>query len=134
MKILLAVLAGLIAGSIVNMALIVIGPQLIPLPGGIDPTDPDSLAANIHLFETRHFLTPWLAHALGTLVGAVVAVKVSGRSVLAYAIGAVFLLGGVMMVMDVDSPMWFDVADLLGAYLPMAWLATRLTGQADEPA
>jgi len=116
------------------MALIVIGPQLIPLPEGIDPTDPDSLAANIHLFETRHFLTPWLAHALGTLVGAVVAVKVSGRSVLAYAIGAVFLLGGVMMVMDVDSPMWFDVADLLGAYLPMAWLATRLTGQADEPA
>lgn len=69
----LAVLAGLVLGSLVNMAIVTAGPMLIPPPAGVDVNTAEGLARGIHLFEPRHFLTPFLAHALGTLAGALCA-------------------------------------------------------------
>jgi hypothetical protein len=69
---LLAVLLGIILGSVVNMALILASPQVIPPPAGVDVNNVESMRASIHLFEPKHFLFPFLAHALGTLVGATV--------------------------------------------------------------
>lgn len=43
----LAVIADLIVGSLVNGGLIVLGPFIVPLPEGVNPMDPESLAANI---------------------------------------------------------------------------------------
>ncbi len=49
--------------------------------------------------ELKFFITLFLAHALGTLVGAVIALWISNNKVvLAYVIGALFLVGGNMMV------------------------------------
>lgn len=133
---LLAVIAGLAVGSGINMGLIIVGSSVIPAPAGMDVTNPDSVAANAHLFEARHFVTPFLAHALGTLGGAVVALLVSGKqAITAGIIGGLFLAGGIMAANMVPAPLWFIVIDLVFAYLPMAWLATRLTGTAaDQPA
>ena len=50
----LAVIAGLVIGGSVNMALITLSPALIPPPAGVDVSDPQSLATAIHLFEPRH--------------------------------------------------------------------------------
>ncbi len=124
----LAVLAGLVLGGSVNMALITISPSLIPPPAGVDVTNAESLAASMHLFEPRHFIMPFLAHALGTLVGALVTYLFAGsfRPQLAYVIGAVFLCGGVAASFMIPAPAWFIALDLLVAYLPMAWLAIRL--------
>lgn len=124
----LAVIAGLIAGGIVNMLLVTIGPMIIPLPAGVDINDPESLSKGIHLFETRHFLTPFLAHALGTLAGALTAylIAASYKTRFAYAIGVLFLCGGVIASFIVPAPAWFIALDLLVAYLPMAWLATQI--------
>ena len=36
----LAIFVGFITGSIVNMALVTVGPRIIPLPPGLDMTDP----------------------------------------------------------------------------------------------
>jgi len=49
------------------------------------------------LYAAKHFLLPFLAHALGTLVRAAVAFAVAGsrRSVFAYSLGLLFLAGGV---------------------------------------
>ncbi|RMG38369.1 MAG: hypothetical protein D6732_05390, partial [Methanobacteriota archaeon] len=62
----IAVLAGLILGSVVNMGLITLGSSVIPPPPGVDVTDMESLKSSMHLFEPRHFIFPFLAHALGT--------------------------------------------------------------------
>lgn len=123
-----AVVAGLLLGSLVNMGIVAAGPMLVPPPAGVDVTDPASLAAGIHLFEARHFAAPFLAHALGTLAGAFVAWWVAGshRAAFAWAIGVVFLAGGVAAATMIPAPAWFIAADLLLAYLPMAWLAIRL--------
>ena len=124
----LALIAGLVVGGAVNMALVTIGPSLIPPPAGVDVTNAESLAKGIHLFEPRHFVMPFLAHAVGTLVGALAAYLLAAthRAPIAWAIGAVFLCGGVAASFMIPAPAWFIALDLLVAYLPMAWLATRI--------
>lgn len=127
----LAIIAGLLVGGSVNMALIALSPSLIAPPAGVDVSDPESLAAAIHLFEPRHFVMPFLAHALGTLVGALAAYLIAGshKARFAYAIGVLFLCGGVAAAFMIPAPVWFIALDLLVAYLPMAWLAARVGSQ-----
>ena len=127
---LLAVIAGLVVGSVVNMAIITVGPMVIPPPTGIDMTDMDKFAENLKLLGPAHFIAPWLAHALGTLVGAFTAAKVAAghKMKLALGIGIFFLLGGIMMVSMVGGPVWFAALDLIGAYLPMGFLGGMLGG------
>lgn len=124
----LAVIAGIAIGSAVNMALIMFSPSLIAPPTGVDVSDAESLARSIHLFEPRHFLMPFLAHALGTLAGAIAAhlIAATSRAPIAWAIGAVFLCGGVAASFMIPAPAWFIALDLLAAYLPMAWLGIQV--------
>lgn len=126
----LAVVAGIVVGGLVNMGLITVGPEIIPLPEGIDPNDMESLKANSHLMETKHFLFPFLAHALGTLVGAFLAAKlaISNQLTLAMVIGGFFLIGGITAATMIPAPLWFNVADLGLAYLPMGWLGWKIAG------
>ena len=124
-----AIVVGFIAGSAVNMALVWTGPQIILPPAGVDVTDMESIKASIHLFEPKHFIFPFLAHALGTLVGAYVAVLISAsyKLIVGLVIGVLFLFGGIYVAFMLPSPIWFVVVDLIGAYIPMAWIGTRLT-------
>lgn len=129
----LAVFAGIVIGGVVNMAIITVSPMLIPPPAGVDVSNAESLAKAIHLFEPRHFVMPFLAHAVGSLVGALLAylIAATARAPIAYAVGAFFLLGGVAAVLMIPAPAWFIALDLVVAYLPMAWLGiligTRLS-------
>lgn len=124
----LALFAGLAAGSVVNMGLISMSGSVIPPPEGADVTTLEGLRASIHLFEPKHFLFPFLAHALGTLTGAYVAARLAASRPMAWAlgIGVLFLAGGAANVAMLPSPMWFNAVDLVGAYLPMAWIGGRL--------
>lgn len=131
-----AVILGLIVGSVVNMGLIMIGPMLIPPPPGGDITTMEGLKATMHLFEPKHFIFPFLAHALGTVVGAFVARMLSPeRSIVpSYLVGGFFLVGGITNVMMLPAPMWFNVVDLVFAYLPAAWLGQKFAGRPAPPA
>lgn len=134
-KSILAVIVGLVVGSGVNMGLVMVGSSIIPAPAGIDVTDAESIAAGGDLLEARHFIFPFLAHALGTLTGAVVALKIAdGRQIVAGIIGGMFLAGGIMAANMIPAPTWFVVLDLVVAYVPMAWLATRLIPKPAEGA
>jgi hypothetical protein len=124
----LAILTGVCVGSILNGVIIMISADVIPPPAGAVLTTPEGLLAAMKIMEPKHFLMPWLAHALGTLVGAILAARiaVSYKMRFAMSIGIVFLLGGAYMVAILPSPLWFSLADLLGAYIPMAYLGGRL--------
>ena len=124
----LAVLAGIIVGSGVNMALVTLGPSLIPPPAGADVTTAEGLSRAMPLFQPRHFVMPFLAHALGTLAGALAAymIAASHKARFAYAIGVLFLCGGIAASFMIPAPAWFIALDLVVAYLPMAWLAIRI--------
>jgi hypothetical protein len=124
----LAVIVGIAIGAGVNTALITLSPSIIPPPAGVDVNSAESLSKAMHLFEPRHFVMPFLAHALGTLAGALAAYLIAAthRVPIAYVIGGVFLLGGVAASFMIPAPAWFIALDLLVAYLPMAWLATQI--------
>lgn len=125
---LLAILLGVVVGATVNMLLISLSPMLIPPPAGVDVTNTESLSLGIDLFEPRHFIMPFLAHAFGTLVGSLVAylMAASQKKRFAYGIGLFFLCGGIAASYMIPAPVWFISLDLLLAYLPMAWLGILL--------
>ena len=130
----LAVLVGVFVGGIVNMSLINISGSIIPPPEGFDLTTEAGLKASMPFLEPKHFIFPFLAHALGTLSGAILAalIAVNNQLKLALVIGFVFLFGGIWMVCILPAPMWFNVIDLVLAYIPFAWLGARLIERLKE--
>jgi hypothetical protein len=131
LKNMLAIVAGGLAGSAVNMGIIMLSSSVIPPPEGADVTTAEGLKQSMHLFEPKHFVMPFLAHALGTLAGAWVAAKIaaSHRMKIALGIGVLFLIGGIINAFLLPSPAWFTLLDLAGAYLPMAYLGGKLAGR-----
>ncbi|MDH3439441.1 MAG: hypothetical protein OEM63_01720 [Gammaproteobacteria bacterium] len=126
-----AVVVGFVVGSAFNLGIVMVGPSIIPPPAGVDVTDAASIADSMHLFEPKHFITPFLAHAVGTFAGAVVALRISAseKPTAAWIIGGLFLAGGIYASTVIPAPTWFMALDIVGAYIPMAWLAIRLAGK-----
>lgn len=124
----LAVVLGLVVGGAVNMGIIMISGSIIPPPNGADITTMEGLKSTMHLFGPEHYIFPFLAHALGTLVGAFVAAKIAATNKIkfALAIGAFFFLGGAINAYLLPAPTWFLILDLAGAYFPMAYLGKKL--------
>lgn len=133
---LLAVTAGVVAGSLLNMAIVEFGSTWVPLPEGVDTSSAESIRESIHLFTFWNFVPPFLAHALGTLLAAFVAVKLaaSHHARFAWGLGGFFLVGGIVAASMIGGSVTFIVVDLLFAYLPMAWLGLRLAGGAPADA
>lgn len=128
LKNILAVIAGIVGGSIVNMSIITVSGSIIPPPEGADITTMEGLKASMHLFGPKNFIFPFLAHAIGTLVGAFLAAKLAANNHMRFAlgIGVFFMLGGITNIYLLPSPMWFSVLDLVLAYLPMSYLGGML--------
>ncbi|HMJ08522.1 MAG TPA: hypothetical protein VK468_05930 [Pyrinomonadaceae bacterium] len=124
----LGFIIGMVVGGAVNMAIVVLGPMVIPPPAGVDMTNVESMVRSMPLLEPKHFIAPFLAHALGTLVGALVAylIAASYKSVFAYVIGVLTLAGGIAACFLIPAPAWFMALDLIVAYIPMAWLAVMI--------
>ncbi|MEM9081371.1 MAG: hypothetical protein AAGC74_11840 [Verrucomicrobiota bacterium] len=130
----LAIVGGYVAGAVVNLILVVSGHQVVPLPEGMDVSSEEGMKETAHLLRGEHFIFPLVAHALGSLVGGFLAWRIAEKSRMVYAlaVGVLFLIGGISMVMAFPSPGWFKVVDLGLAYLPMAALggviASRVFG------
>lgn len=127
----LAVIAGLLVGSIVNIGIIMISGSIVPPPEGADLTTMEGIKEAMPLMEFKHFIMPFLAHALGTFVGAFIAalIAVSHQLNMARIVGVVFLAGGIYNVILLPSPLWFNIVDLVLAYIPMACIGGRLVAK-----
>ncbi len=133
----LGLVGGMLLGAMLNMGVLMISNFIIPFPDGVNPADETSLRGNIHLFETKHYIMPFLAHAFGTLIGAFVAFKIikmfrAPKSIaagIAIAISLLFLWGGLETSKSINSPETPMLVDAVLCYLPMGiigyWLALR---------
>lgn len=123
----LALIAGWIVGSVINMGLIQTGHALIPIEG-IDPSDMEALASVMPTLDFKYFIFPFLAHALGTLAGAIVAglLAVSHKMKFSLGVGVLFLIGGIMVNYMLPGPIWFSITDIALAYIPMAWIGGKI--------
>jgi hypothetical protein len=136
LRLIIATVLGFAAGSAVNMGLILVSGSVIPPPAGADVTTTEGLKASMHLMEPKHFLFPFLAHALGAMAGAFVATLLTpGRSRgPAYVVGALFFLGGCAAAYMLPAPAWFNAVDLLLAYGPPTLLGHLLAARSPRPA
>jgi uncharacterized membrane protein YdcZ (DUF606 family) len=127
-KNILAVIAGIVVGSIVNMAIVMTSHLIIPYPEGMILGNMDSLNEYLPQFEPKHFLMPFLAHSLGTLAGAILAYVIAANHKFKFAmgIGVWFLIGGIINEMMLNGPLWYTIVDIGLAYIPFALLATRI--------
>ena len=128
LKNILAIIVGVFAGGALNMLLIMVSGKVIPPPEGADLTTMEGLTAAMPLMGPQHFIMPFLAHALGTLVGAMVtcAIAATHKMRFAMAISIWFMIGGILNIIMLPSPLWFTIVDLLLAYLPMGYLGAKL--------
>lgn len=127
-KSIIAVVVGVVAGSALNMGIIMISGSIIPPPEGAITTTMEGLKESMHLFEPIHFLMPFFAHALGTLFGAFIVSLIAPKNKMkfAFGIGVWFLIGGIINLMMLPSPTWFTIIDLILAYIPMALIGGKL--------
>lgn len=138
----LAILAGLIAGIIINGGLITLSPYLIAPPEGVNPMDEVSLRENIDKFKFKHYLIPFLAHALGTLTGAFVATKITKKFKMegvmlafpALAIAMLFLWGGINTSRSIHAPAVALLSDAILCYIPMGILGYMYAMDSKEKA
>lgn len=131
LRIVLAIVAGFIAGSVVNLLLINVGGSVVPPPPGANLQTAEGWQAAMPLLQPSHFLFPFLAHALGTFVGAYVTALLTPDRARgpAYFVGALFFLGGCAAAAMIPAPLWFKAADLILAYAPMTWAGHRLAAR-----
>ena len=124
MKTLLLFLVALILGGVFNSLVLNFGMEIIPPPEGYDMNNPSELAKAMAVMEPKHFLFPFLAHALGTLVGAIFFTYFSKSNKLIFPmfIAGLFFAGGLYMVLILPSPIWFNAMDLILAYFPVAFI------------
>lgn len=123
----LAVILGLLGGSIINVELIKVGHTMFPIEG-IDPNDIAALAEIMPTLDFNYFIFPFLAHALGTLVGACIAAMIAANRKMTFAlvIGCFFLIGGILMNFMLPGPTWFAALDIIVAYIPMAFIGGKI--------
>jgi len=119
----LAVLVGLAIGSYINMYLVMKG----PVPEGFDI---NRIVEFIPLFEAKHFVMPIVGHAVGTLVGAVIASLIAATHKFRFAlvIGVFFFVGGIANAIMLHFPILPAAIDLALAYFPMAIIGGYIGG------
>lgn len=122
----IAVVLGLIVGNVVNFMLIGMGHSVFPLD--IDPNDMEAFADFMKDADAKYLIFPFLAHALGTLVGAFIAALFAKTKKVGVAliVGGFFFLAGIIVNFMIPGPIWFKLMDLFVAYIPMAFLGAIL--------
>lgn len=124
----LAVIAGLIMGSAINIGLIMICNSIIPPPDGTEAMTIEELKKSVHLFEPKHYIFPFLSNAIGSFIGAFVASLIASKHkiMIALTTGVFFMIGGITNSLMISTPTWFLIIDLVAAYIPMSFLGYRL--------
>lgn len=134
LKNILAVIFGILIGGALNMIIIMFSGSIIAPPEGSDLTTMEGLKAAMAVMEPKHFILPFLAHALGTFLGALIAASMATNHKIKFAlgIGVWFLIGGIINIIMLPSPTWFTFVDLTFAYIPVAYIAGKLIANRKE--
>lgn len=123
----IAVIAGLAVGMVVNMALILLNSYVLyPMPEGMDMQDTEQMNAYIRTLPTAAFFVVLAAHLGQAFVGGWTAARLGASKpmVLAMIVGVLSLAGGVYNLINLDGPKWLAIE--LPLYLVLAWLAGRI--------
>ena len=124
-KMILAVLIGVIAGGAIVFATEAIGHSLFPPPPDINLADPEDVKRLMASLPAGAFIMVLLGWFLGSFAGALVAFSIARKPGAAWAVAAIFILFTAMNFLMIPHPAWMIAAGLL-IPLASAWLALRL--------
>jgi len=121
-----AVIAGLVVGMSVNLALVQLNTVFFPLPDGVDVTDTAQLRDAIRDLPAAAWILVFAAHLGQSFVGAWVAARLGASRwmTLAMIVGVVSLGAGIMNAMMLSAPAWTWIE--MPFYLVVAWMAGRM--------
>lgn len=132
-RMILALLAGVIAGGIVTGVLEALGHMAMPLPEGLlpeDVSDREALNAALAQVPDANRVAVIAAWGGGALMAGWVTTTLARRHHLALAMvaGGGLLFAGLSNLIFIPSPLWMWAFGL-AVFLPMAWLGYRLAGK-----
>jgi hypothetical protein len=121
-----AVIAGLVVGMIVNLALIQLNTVFFPLPDGVDMTNTAQMKDVIQGMPAAAWILVIAAHLGQAFVGGWVAARLgaSRRMMLAIIVGLLSLAGGIANALMLSAPLWTWIE--MPFYPVVAWLAGRM--------
>ncbi len=128
----LGVVAGIVAGGLVVFATETVGHSLYPPPPDINLADPEDVKRLMASLPAGAFVFVLAGWFLGSLAGALVALRIAKRAAAAWAVALLFILFTCMNFVMIPHPTWMIAA---GIAIPLlsAWLALRLSRPADRP-
>jgi hypothetical protein len=129
----LAVLAGAIVAGLLIAVVEATSSAIYPLPPGIDLHDHEAMRQHIHSLPIGAFLFVLAAWAIGSFGGSWVAARLATRARLGHglAVGALFLLAGVLTMLSIPHPWWMWVGGIL-ALAGCSYLGARLAVSASR--
>ena len=121
-----AVIAGLVVGMIVNLALIQLNTVFYPLPDGVDMTNIAQMKDAVQGMPAAAWILVFAAHLGQAFVGGWVAARLgaSRPMMLAMIVGVLSLAGGVANAVMLSAPVWTWIE--MPFYPVVAWLAGRM--------
>jgi hypothetical protein len=132
----LAVLGGAAVAFILIAAVELLGHRIYPLPADLDVNDPEALAGAMAKAPIGALLLVLLAWAVGTVAGAWVAARLSGRSHVLHGVivGALLFAAAMANLLSFPHPIWFWIA-AIALFFPCAYLGATLAacGSDGEP-
>jgi hypothetical protein len=123
----IALITSWIKGSSFHMVLIEIGHLMFPKEG-IGVADINMHDGSVPGLKLQDFFFMFKGHKTGSFIQAlaVAATPVSHKIKFSLGIGCFFLLGGMYMNYSFHEPIWFSVAAVVLAYIPMACIHKNL--------
>lgn len=128
-----ATVLGIVGGMIFMMLLHMASTVVYPLPEGVDfmSPDPENQAKFKEWLATLPagaFLLAAASHAGGCLIGVVVAMLVSRRTMVvpAVLVGLFFTVSGIANLFSIPHPMWFPFVDLPGYIIAAGFAVVML--------
>ena len=126
----LAFVAGLAVSIAVISGFQYLNSLLFPLPAGLDPKNPDDVAAIVAQAPFLALLGVEISYAVGSLLGgAIIATIASHRAVaLALGLGALLTVFNITNLVSIPHPLWMAILTTI-TFVPLTWLGARLTAK-----
>jgi len=121
-----AVVAGLVIGMIVNLALVQLNTVFFPLPEGVTMADTAQMKDAIQDMPPAAWILVFAAHLGQAFVGGWFAARIGGsrHMMLAMIVGLLSLAGGIANAVMLSTPVWTWIE--MPFYLVVASLAGRM--------
>jgi len=125
LKLVLGIVAGVVACFATVFVVEWIGHQIFPVPGGM-PADPEAMKAAMASLPFATLASVVVAWVLGALGGALVANAIARRALAGWIVVALLIAATVANLLMFPHPVWMAVC---GVVLPLAmgWIAQRMS-------